>query len=57
MHILGAIVILLEGCAAVWLWMRMLMFLNEHDLLHRRGAGKTEIQTLFHGNTKDEDQL
>ncbi len=53
------IVLSFIGVAAlVWLYLRVIMFLDEHSLLfRRRKVPKVEIQTLFHGNTKDEDQI
>jgi hypothetical protein len=54
-EIIGA---LLAICAVVWLWLRINLFFYEHDLgMRRNRGGKVEIQTLFHGNTKDEDQI
>lgn len=50
--------------AAVWLWMKLMVFLDAWGvhLPLRRGdprhePSKVEIQTLFHGNAKDEDQI
>lgn len=40
-----------------WVGWKILVFLYERDLLAHRGAGKIAIQTLFHGNTKDRDQI
>jgi hypothetical protein len=46
----------------IWLYLKLLSFLHEHgwslgryDASHE--PSKVEIQTLFHGNTKDEDQI
>jgi hypothetical protein len=48
--------------ACVWLYLKLMAFLDEH----RVGLGrydprvqpsKVEVQSLFHGNTKDEDQI
>jgi hypothetical protein len=41
----------------LWLYLRVKTFLYERGLVWRRRALKVEIQTLFHGNTKDQDQL
>ena len=48
--------------ACLWLYIRGLSFARErgwrlgrYDASHE--PSKVEIQTLFHGNTKDEDQL
>jgi len=50
--------------ACVLLWMRLLAFLDARGFHLPQGRGdprhepsKVEIQTLFHGNTKDEDQI
>jgi hypothetical protein len=50
--------------ACLWLWMRVSAFLDARGmhLPLRRGdprhePSKVEIQSLFHGNTKDEDQI
>ena len=48
------------GFAAVagglWLWLRVNLFFYERGWTVQRSA-KIEIQTLFHGNTKDKDQI
>jgi hypothetical protein len=46
----------------LWLYVRLLAFLKERRIrLGRfdasRESAKVEIQSLFHGNTKDEDQI
>ena len=46
----------------VWAYVRLLAFLKERGMrLGRYDAShepsKVEIQTLFHGNTRDEDQI
>jgi hypothetical protein len=41
----------------VWLWLRVCLFFYERGWLVRRSPKKVEIQTLFHGNTKDNDQI
>jgi hypothetical protein len=50
--------------ACLWLWIKLLDFLDSHGLRLPTSRGdprheppKLEIQTLFHGNTKDEDQI
>jgi hypothetical protein len=48
--------------SCVWLYLKLLVFLKERRIsLGRYDAShepsKVEIQTLFHGNTKDEDQI
>ncbi len=41
----------------VWLWLRVNLFFYERGWIVRRSP-KVEIQTLFHGNTKDDnDQI
>lgn len=52
----------LGGVTGLWLFLKLLSFLHErgwtlggYDPSHE--PGKVEIQTLFHGNTKDEDQI
>ena len=40
-----------------WTYLRVCFFLYEHGLLGRRRIPRIEIQTLFHGNTKDQDQI
>jgi len=40
----------------LWLRFKFEMFLYERGWTGRR-ASKIEIQTLFHGNTKDQDQI
>ena len=62
---IGKIVLGLVALGALfWLWTRLLAFLDARGLrlpLHRGDPrvepSKIEIQTLFHGNTKDEDQI
>jgi hypothetical protein len=46
----------------LWLYLKLLAFVKErggslgrYDASHE--PSKVEIQTLFHGNTKDEDQI
>jgi hypothetical protein len=48
----------LVGVAAcVWLYLKMIVVLYERGWVARR-MPKLEIQTLFHGNTKDDkDQI
>jgi len=42
----------------VWLWLRVNLFFYERGWTFRRTRSpKVEIQTLFHGNTKDKDQI
>jgi hypothetical protein len=46
----------------VWAYLHLLAFLNERGIrLGRYDAShepaKVEVQTLFHGNTKDDDQI
>ncbi len=48
--------------ACLWAYLRLLAFLDAHNLGlgrydPRYKASKVEIQTLFHGNTKDDDQI
>lgn len=50
--------------AFVWIYLNVSVFLNELGTRHfgsyrwgNRRTPKVEIQTLFHGNTKDEDQI
>ena len=48
--------------ACLWAYLKLLAFLDAHGLGlgrydARHKASKVEIQTLFHGNTKDEDQI
>ena len=68
MNIFNDVAKILVGLAVVgaclWLWTRFLAFLDAHGvrLPLRRGdprqePSKVEVQTLFHGNTKDEDQI
>lgn len=40
----------------VWLWLRVSLFFYERGWTVRRSP-KIEIQTLFHGNVKDKDQI
>lgn len=40
----------------VWLWLKVNLFFYERGWTTRRPP-KVEIQTLFHGNTKDKDQI
>jgi hypothetical protein len=42
--------------AAVWLWLRVNLVFYERGWTVRRSTN-VEIQTLFHGNTKDKDQI
>jgi hypothetical protein len=46
----------------VWLYLKLLTFLDEHGgsagrYDARAEPSKVEIQSLFHGNTKDQDQI
>jgi hypothetical protein len=52
----------LGAATCLWLYLKLLAFLHERgESLGRYDAShepsKVEIQTLFHGNTKDEDQI
>jgi len=40
----------------VWIWLKVNLFFFERGWTLRRSP-KIEIQTLFHGNTKDKDQI
>jgi hypothetical protein len=48
---------------SVWLYLKLVALLDEWFecrfgwSLRRQRAPKVEVQTLFHGNTKDEDQI
>ena len=53
---------LVAAAAGVWAYVHLLAFLKErgirlgrYDASHK--PAKVEIQTLFYGNTKDEDQI
>ena len=53
---------LVAVAACVWAYVHLLAFLKERGIrLGRYDASqepaKVEIQTLFHGNTKDDDQI
>jgi hypothetical protein len=52
-EIIGTI---LAVVAVVWVCFRLSLFLYERDIVTPRND-KVEIQTLFHGNTKDQDQI
>jgi hypothetical protein len=60
MEDLKALLQVVLTCAAlavcVWLWLRVNLFFYERGWTGRRPP-KVEIQTLFHGNTKDKDQI
>jgi len=47
----------LAVAVCVWLWLRVNLFFYERGWTLRRRYPKVEIQTLFHGNTKDKDQI
>ena len=51
-------VVLAFGAVAVcvWIWLKVNLFFYERGWTVRRSP-KIEIQTLFHGNTKDKDQI
>lgn len=56
--ILGLIAVV----GGVWAYLHLLAFLKERGIRVGRydvsqEPAKVEIQTLFHGNTKDEDQI
>ena len=68
METLKAVGEILLGFIAIgtclWLWMRFLGFLDARGLHLRLRRGdprvepsKVEVQSLFHGNTKDEEQI
>lgn len=42
--------------AFAWIWLRVNLFFYERGWTLQRSP-KIEIQTLFHGNTKDKDQI
>jgi hypothetical protein len=53
-------VVAVGGCA--WLYLKWRAFLDEHGVARGRHdprveSPKVEIQSLFHWNTKDEDQI
>ena len=48
--------------ACIWLYLKWRAFLDEHGVGRGRHdprveSPKVEIESLFHGNTKDEDQI
>jgi hypothetical protein len=48
--------------ACIWLYLKLLAFSDERGIRRKRhdprvDPPKVEIQSLFHGNTKDEDQI
>ena len=48
------------AAVSIWLLLKAQMFCEEHfgfGPLRRKKMPKVEIQTLFHGNTKDQDQI
>ncbi len=48
----------MAGVAALlWLFVRLGVFLDDLGLPRGRRVPKVEIQKLFHGNTKNEDQI
>jgi hypothetical protein len=49
--------VILAICLAGWLWYRINLFLYEHNLSLTRRTPKAEVQTMFYGNTKDQDQI
>ena len=51
---------LLVVAAFLWVFVKVGVLLKEHGIdieVNRTRVPKVEIQTLFHGNTKDEDQI
>jgi hypothetical protein len=59
LKILGGFLVV---AACLWAYLKLLAFLDAHRLRlgrydARQEPSKVEIQTLFHGNTKDEDQI
>jgi len=61
-ELLLIVVVLLAVCPLVWVYLKLFAFLDEHaerwfGRSLRRKASTAEIQTLFQGNTKDQDQL
>jgi len=61
-NVLKFLLAVLGVVTCFWLYLRLLSFLHErgwnlgrYDASHE--PSKVEIQTLFHGNSKDEDQL
>jgi hypothetical protein len=55
-ELLQVVLAFVAGAACVWLWLRVNLFFYERGWTPRRSP-KVEIQTLFHGNTKDKDQI
>jgi len=50
------------GATGLWLFLKLLLFVHERGWTSGRydpspEPGKVEIQTLFHGNTKNQDQI
>jgi hypothetical protein len=56
-EILRVVVGVVAVAVCVWLWLRANLFLYERGWVIRRSPKKIEVQTLFHGNTKDDDQI
>jgi hypothetical protein len=56
-EILRVVLGVVAVAVCVWLWLRVNLFLYERGWITRRSPKKIEVQTLFHGNTKDDDQI
>jgi hypothetical protein len=61
-EVLNVVGVIAAVGACVWLYLKLLAFSDERGIrcsVHdpRVDPPKVEIQSLFHGNTKDEDQI
>jgi hypothetical protein len=62
MEVLKVVGVIAAAGACIWLYVKLLAFSDERGIRRRVrdprvDPPKVEIQSLFHGNTKDEDQL
>ena len=55
-ELLRVVLAFVAVAAFAWIWLRVNLFFYERGWTLRRSP-KIEIQTLFHGNTKDKDQI
>ena len=59
LRVIGVIAVV---SACIWLYLRWLAFSDERGIRRTRhdprvDPPRVEVQSLFHGNTKDEDQI
>lgn len=62
MEVLKVVGVIAAAGACIWLYVKLLAFSDKRGIRRRVrdprvDPPKVEIQSLFHGNTKDQDQI